>query len=167
MVGTPRARLDWGWWALALAGVLNVTHIALRPFSQDNGQVGLAYSALLISPSIIALVLSIRAARNRYLARRTRWAWGFVAGSVALQALGVGVWMVPGLVDPNSFATVADLFFLAFSPVLLAGLLCFPLTRGGRRERARLMLDVLYLGASYRQVMPVRMVRSRWVPRSG
>ena len=28
-------------------------------------------------------------------------------------------------------------------PVLLAGLVCFPLTRGGRRERTRLILDVL------------------------
>jgi diguanylate cyclase len=141
-------RLDWGWWAVTVAAGLVVAYVALRPFSDGQGQVGPAYTALLISPCFIALALCVRASRQRRLPRRTRWAWRLVGAAVALQALGAGIWMVPGLVDPNSFSTVADVFFLAFPPVLLGGLLCFPLLRGGRRERTRLALDVVLVGTS-------------------
>ena len=76
---------------------------------------------------------------NRALDRRTRAAWRLIALSSVLSLAAIvarGIWP-PGTVFPAP----GDVFGLAAGPVLLAGLLWFPLRSQSRRDRQRAHID--------------------------
>lgn len=92
---------------------------------------------------VLVIVLAALGARRRR-AGRERWAWTLVALAFLLYLLGDGTWALFELVQHRSpFPSVADAFYLAFYPVLLAGLLSLPGPRRRRNDWRRPGLDVL------------------------
>ncbi|MBV9953415.1 MAG: GGDEF domain-containing protein [Acidimicrobiia bacterium] len=92
---------------------------------------------------VLTVVLAV-ACSMRARERRTRIAWGFVAAAYGLYLLGDGLWAYLELVRRQTpFPSVADAPYLAFYPLLLAGLLTLPAPRRRRSEWWRLGLDVL------------------------
>jgi diguanylate cyclase (GGDEF)-like protein len=93
--------------------------------------------------SLAAVVLALRAGLARDVPRRTRMAWMILAGAFGLTVLGDGIWFVFEVVrDQSPFPSVADIPYLSFYPVVLVGLLMFPVAPRSRRERRKLMFDV-------------------------
>jgi signal transduction histidine kinase len=97
----------------------------------------------------VVLVVAAAAASVTWLASRrcaldprTRSAWRWIAaGSVCLTAAygsTVGYQMVTGAVP---FPSIVDVFFLAFYPLFIIGVLRFPTRPASRHERIRLGLD--------------------------
>jgi diguanylate cyclase (GGDEF)-like protein len=93
--------------------------------------------------SALAVTLAVRASRHRALDHRTRLAWRVLAASFACQLFANTVWWWLEAVTSGSppFPSLADVGYLAFIPVLLAGLLAFPGRPAGRQERYKLALD--------------------------
>ena len=91
----------------------------------------------------IAVVLAARAARKSDISRRARSAWMFVAFAFGAYLLGDLIWAWFEVVrDVSPFPSIADGAYLAFYPLLLAGLLRFPVSARTRAENIRLALDV-------------------------
>src|SRR3954451_16861338 len=84
---------------------------------------------------IAAMLLALRAARRVNAGRRMHCAWLFVAGAVALYLAGDVIWTFFEVVlDESPYPSIADIAYLAFYPVLLVGLLWFPLSARSRAE---------------------------------
>jgi diguanylate cyclase (GGDEF)-like protein len=89
--------------------------------------------------TVATVVFTIVAGLNRTLDQRTRTAWRLIALSSTLSLAATvarGIWP-PGTVFPAP----GDVFGLAAGPVLLAGLLRFPLRSQSRRDRQRAHID--------------------------
>ncbi|MFG1605672.1 diguanylate cyclase domain-containing protein [Actinoplanes sp. NPDC049265] len=89
--------------------------------------------------TVATVVFTIVAGFNRALDQRTRAAWRLIALSSVLSLAATvarGIWP-PGTVFPAP----GDVFGLAAGPVLLAGLLWFPLRSQSRRDRRRAHID--------------------------
>jgi diguanylate cyclase (GGDEF)-like protein len=89
--------------------------------------------------TVAAVVFSTVAGFNRALDQRTRAAWRLIAVSSALSLaanVARGIWP-PG----TMFPAPGDVLGLAAGPVLLAGLLWFPLRSQSRRDRLRTHID--------------------------
>ncbi|HEX8497845.1 MAG TPA: GGDEF domain-containing protein [Actinomycetales bacterium] len=91
---------------------------------------------MLLALSLAGAVLAARAGFHPLLDRRTRVAWRTV--SVAL-ALGTAGCLAFALTEP--FPGPGDYLRLACAPMLLAGLVLFPVPRRTVRDRQRLALD--------------------------
>src|SRR5919197_5819964 len=96
-----------------------------------------------IPVSLLATVLAGRAARHRGLDRRTRLAWRILAAAFGCQLFANTVWWWREAVQGGSppFPSLADVGYVAFIPVLLAGLLAFPGRPVSRQERYKIALD--------------------------
>src|SRR5919198_6211695 len=77
---------------------------------------------------VMAVPLALRAARHPALDRRTRLAWRILAAAFGCQLFANTVWWWMEAVQGGSppFPSLADVGYVAFIPVLLAGLLAFP-----------------------------------------
>ncbi len=73
---------------------------------------------------------------------RLRRAWTLVAASAVAYLVGDVVQTVYELAGRRPYPSAADLFYLAFYPLMLAGLLSFPTRRRTGSERLRLALDL-------------------------
>jgi len=96
-----------------------------------------------IPVEVLAVALAVRASRHRALDRRTRLAWRILAAAFACQLFADTVWWWLEAVRGDSvpLPSLADVGYLAFIPVLLAGLLAFPGRPASRQERYKLTLD--------------------------
>src|SRR6266542_510177 len=96
-----------------------------------------------IPVEVLAVALAGRASRHRALARRTRLAWRILAAAFACQLFADTAWWWLEAVRGDSvpLPSLADVGYLAFIPVLLAGLLAFPGRPASRQERYKLALD--------------------------
>ncbi|HKS99899.1 MAG TPA: EAL domain-containing protein [Rugosimonospora sp.] len=120
-----------------VAGVVGAVAIA--------GTAGPRHVIVLVGPilqvgSMVALGFGVRAACHRALDRRTRIAWGLV--SAAFAVLAVAGALFAAYPDLTVFPAPGDLVRIAFAPLLLAGLVAFPVHRTGARDRHVIMLDV-------------------------
>lgn len=89
--------------------------------------------------TVATVVFTTVAGLNRTLDQRTRTAWRLIALSSMLSLAAVvarGIWP-PG----TMFPAPGDVLGLAAGPVLLAGLLWFPLRSQSRRDRQRAHID--------------------------
>ena len=80
---------------------------------------------------LAALLCAIGAARSE----RNRAAWTLVAAAIALWALGDTIWAIRG--EPDATATVSDVFWLAWYPLLIAALILLVRDRVPRFELHR------------------------------
>ncbi|HWQ12841.1 MAG TPA: ATP-binding protein [Roseiflexaceae bacterium] len=110
---------------------------------------GGAASRVLINDTLFTLataagvVLAARVARSPALDQRTRRAWAIMAVALAFDLTANALWLYyEAIAGASPFPSLADLFYLAFYPTLLAGLLTLPAAHAGCAERTRFWLDV-------------------------
>jgi diguanylate cyclase (GGDEF)-like protein/PAS domain S-box-containing protein len=91
---------------------------------------------------IAGAVSALLAARHSALSPRTRRAWAFVGLAMAADGIGNVLWLiyenVLGLTPETSWV---DAVYLCYYPLMLIGLLTFPMARRTRGELAKFWLD--------------------------
>ena len=95
-------------------------------------------------PSLVAAATAWRVAGREQLALPIRRAWFFLGASFLMFLLGNLVWAYLEVwlgIEP--FPSLADVFYLAFYPLALCGLLSMPSIQQNWRERLTLWLDLL------------------------
>ncbi|MDR7276589.1 putative bifunctional diguanylate cyclase/phosphodiesterase [Catenuloplanes atrovinosus] len=93
--------------------------------------------------------LAVRAAAHRRLDRAARRAWWVISAAFGCQLVAHTLWMLDEVVlRRTTFPSWADFWFLAFVPVMFAGLLLLPGANRRHRDHVRLAVDVLTVGAS-------------------
>ena len=95
-------------------------------------------------PGLVAAVTAWRVAGRKQLALPMRRAWFFLGASFVMFLLGNLVWAYLEVwlgIEP--FPSLADVFYLAFYPLALWGLLSMPSMQQNWRERLTLWLDLL------------------------
>ena len=93
--------------------------------------------------SLLATIVAWRMALNRTFDSRLRRAWFILGLAVAAQTLGDSSWFYLEVVlGQQPFPSVADVFFLAFYPLALIGLLSLPSAPMKPIERLRFLFDL-------------------------
>ncbi|MHB8243315.1 MAG: putative bifunctional diguanylate cyclase/phosphodiesterase [Solirubrobacteraceae bacterium] len=99
-----------------------------------------------LAGGIFLLLIALAAAAASYGASRraagaSRWAWRLVTLAILGQSLGQGAQLVMEGIGVSAYPSLADPLYLSFYPLLLAGVLRFPVVRRSRREALELVLD--------------------------
>lgn len=93
--------------------------------------------------SLFAVIMAWRIALNPAMATGLRRAWFILGLAVAAQTLGDTVWFYLEVIQQTQpFPSTADIFFLAFYPLALIGLLSLPSAPMKSTERLRFLLDL-------------------------
>jgi class 3 adenylate cyclase len=93
--------------------------------------------------SLFATIVAWRIARNSAFDSGLRRAWFILGLAVAAQTLGDTAWFyLEVILNQQPFPSVADIFFLAFYPLALWGLLSLPSAPLKPAERLRVLLDL-------------------------
>ena len=94
--------------------------------------------------SLVGAILAWRTAGAARDDRRTRQAWIIVGAAFLCYWVGDTLWFyLENFQSSPPFPSVADAFYLAFYPLLLLGLLRFPVGVRGKVDRAKFWLDSL------------------------
>jgi diguanylate cyclase (GGDEF)-like protein len=124
----------YGSWLVVAAGMV-LTRTAESPAAHLGAfTIGMPFFG------VIGVVCGLRAARHPGLDERTQRAWARVTASYVLLALSAPFFAI--FSQRHQFPSPGDVLRLGFVPVLLVGLLSFPLHLQSRRERYKLALDV-------------------------
>ena len=121
--------------ALALSAYVAVlcACILLRPF----GESALWVNVAAIPVALITTLLCFAVVRHPSIDDRSRQAWRLIAIANALQLVGDVAWfVVENLQGLDPTGTWVDIPYLSFYPLMLAGLLRFPLLIGKRSDAA-------------------------------
>jgi diguanylate cyclase (GGDEF)-like protein len=92
---------------------------------------------------IAAIATAWAASRRCRKRRRLRSAWRLLAAAFLVYLLGDIVFTVYEAIGSKPYPSLADVFYLAFYPLMLWGVLRFPSGRRSPAERVRLGLDLL------------------------
>lgn len=133
-------------WYLAVANIVaalifNALMLA-RAFPPDQ-HIAIANLA---SPvvTLISAGIAFATSRHRSLPRRIRLGWLFFALAVLMSGLGSLVWVYyESVLQIYPTLSLADFGWLAFYPLMLAGVLCFPTAPRSRAEQTTFWLDAL------------------------
>lgn len=137
--------------AAYLLSLANVWGAGLDPDGMSNA------FAVIFSSS--ALLFGVRAARHTALNARTRRAWMTLAAAFACDLVANSLWWyLEAAHGEPPFPSVADLFYLAFYPLVLAGLLQLPVVRSGAAERISTWLDIAIVTVAATMVMWVYLI---------
>jgi diguanylate cyclase (GGDEF)-like protein/PAS domain S-box-containing protein len=138
---------DWGTWlGAALVLCVALEFGALRLLPEGAGTVVSAF--LVLVSDLVAVALLLRVAIHPKIDRRTRHAWGWLGGGLAVYTIGdflYALYSLGVLPGEGAFPSPADFFFLGFYAVTLYGLLRFPGRLWSRADRIDLALDVTAL----------------------
>jgi diguanylate cyclase (GGDEF)-like protein len=103
-------------------------------------------SALLIVLMLFVAVLGSAIAMNKISAPALRRPWLLIALAAFSNAIAEFLWYYYSVVLHKSpFPSIADVFYLLFYPLLLAGILCLPFLPLGRERRVLFGLDTLII----------------------
>jgi diguanylate cyclase (GGDEF)-like protein len=107
-----------------------------------------SFAAIVQAPlGAVAALAAWQASRRVRPHARLRRAWLLIAFAVAFQAGGSVFESAAELLDRElPYPSTADLFYLAFYPLILAGVLSFPSRRRSRRQTLELALDCAIVG---------------------
>jgi hypothetical protein len=137
-------RGKWG-----LLGIIFILYILLNlawTYFHWGGKQHVALIANLSSftPSILASVLAWRVAAQKSLSAPLRRAWFILGLSFVMFLIGNLIWAYLEVVlRVEPFPSLADVFYLAFYPLGLWGLLSMPSAPQNRRGRLTFWLDML------------------------
>jgi len=93
--------------------------------------------------SIFAVIVAWRIAWNAEFNHRLRRAWFILGLAVAAQTLGDTIWFyLEVLLQEQPFPSAADVFYIAFYPLALLGLLSLPSAPLRATERGRVLFDL-------------------------
>jgi class 3 adenylate cyclase len=93
--------------------------------------------------SLFAMIMAWRIARNPAMASGLRRAWFLLGLAVASQTIADTIWFyLEVILQQQPFPSVADIFFLAYYPLALLGLLSLPGTPLKPTDRLRVLLDL-------------------------
>ena len=93
--------------------------------------------------SILATIVAWRIAFNATFDAALRRAWFLLGLAVAAQTIADTLWFyLDVMLGQQPFPSVADAFYLAFDPLVLAGLLSLPSSPVRPAERLRILLDL-------------------------
>lgn len=99
---------------------------------------------LSLPPSLLASIVAWRVAAQTSFSAPLRRAWLILGISFFMFLIGNLIWAYLELIlQVEPFPSLADVFYLAFYPLGLWGLLCMPSAPQNRRERLTLWLDLL------------------------
>lgn len=138
--GTARAAMAC---ALLAAALAPITLLAERDVASASSD------AISLTVGLLGAAVAFVTARRAR--ERLRAAWLLIGVAMLANTLGDVVWVVLEATLPEvPFPSVADVFYLATYPLLMAGALCMPTAPTSRRERVRVALDlaVVATGAS-------------------
>jgi len=139
----PWLKGKWGF-----LGILFIVYILLNlawTYFHWGGpqRVSLIANLLSFAPSLLASVLAWRVAAQKSLSAPIRRAWLILGTSFFMFFIGNLIWAYLELVlQVEPFPSIADVFYLAFYPFGLWGLLSLPSAPHNRRERLTLWLDL-------------------------
>jgi diguanylate cyclase (GGDEF)-like protein len=136
--------------AVGACGLMLVVHLVWYVGGWGSESLRAAVTDGMYPPlALVFTVLGVRVVRNRRLDARTRLAWAFIAVAFVCQLVAHCSWFVEDVIlHQVDYPSFADYWFLAFVPVMFAGLMLLPGARRTRRDRIRLALDSLIVGAS-------------------
>lgn len=141
-------RTRWAIWPPLLGSVgVGLVVYAIWEFSGGGVNHPMLDQCVVLVVAAAAAMATWLASRRCALDPRTRSAWRWIAaGSVCLSAAygsTLGYQVVTGAVP---FPSIVDVFFLAFYPLFIIGVLRFPTRPASRHERIRLGLDAATIG---------------------
>jgi hypothetical protein len=136
---------DWRWPLVeALVGfdLIFVGWLVAKPGGEE-ALVWFDDIALVVAPSLAALMAAVVAARN--WPSRTGYAWGLIALGLFMVATGEVAWGVQelGMHGEVPFPSVADVGYLGIYPPVFLGLLLMPHAPVSGLKRVRLTMDAL------------------------
>jgi len=133
----------WGWLGIVFI-VYILLNLAWTYFHWGGPQhVDLIANLLSFPPSLFASILAWRVAAQKSLSTPLRRAWFILGLSFFMFFIGNLIWAYLELVlQVEPFPSIADVFYLAFYPLGLWGLLSLPSAPYNRRERLTLWLDL-------------------------
>lgn len=109
----------------------------------DSSQESVLSTAALIWLNIWAALFAFSLVRQPNLDARLRRAWLFLGLGFVSQIVAEGLWFyLSDILGADPFPSLADIFYLAYYPLVLAGLLSFPYAPVSLRERRLLWLDL-------------------------
>jgi PAS domain S-box-containing protein len=138
--------LKGGWGFFGILFILYIIlNLAWTHFHWGGPQhIVLISNLLSLTPSLLASVIAWRVATQTSLTAPIRRAWLILGISFFMFLLGNLVWAYLEVVlHVEPFPSLADVFYLAFYPLGLWGLLSLPSTLPNQRERLTLWLDLL------------------------
>jgi PAS domain S-box-containing protein len=159
---------DWGGVLTILFGLWTVGYVLWLSFSGSNSDFkSLVTDAAMPAISLVMTVLAWRASRHEALDARVRRAWRIVAVAFSAYFLGNTVWFYYEIIlGQQPAVSWADAFYLSYYPLLLWGLLTFPMSQREGRTRLTFGLDAgtVMLGAGmviwYYLLRPIALAES-------
>jgi signal transduction histidine kinase len=136
-------RTKWAIWPPLLGSIgVGLVVYAIWEFSGGSANHPMLDQSVVLVVAAASAMATWLASRRCALDPRTRSAWRWIAaGSLCLSAAygsTLGYQVVTGAVP---FPSIVDVFFLAFYPLFIIGVLRFPTRPASRHERIRLGLD--------------------------
>ncbi|WP_082772477.1 bifunctional diguanylate cyclase/phosphodiesterase [Actinoplanes sp. TFC3] len=108
----------------------------------------LVTDASYVPQAVVFAVLAARVALSKRQEARTRRAWQVITVAFICQLAAHCSWFVQSqILHTTGYPSTADYCFLLFSPFMFAGLLMLPGQYRRRRDRQKLVLDALIVGA--------------------
>lgn len=134
---------DWGGKLTVVFGLFVVLHV-LYLFFRFGGEEYTSLISNIVSSIIYAgpSLLAWRASRHPSLSSRTRWAWLLISLACLAYTVGSILWLYfENILGEQPFPSWADVWYLAFYPLMMAGLLLLVEKMRSAEERLNFFLD--------------------------
>ena len=134
---------DWGGLLTNAFGLFATGYILWLIFSGDDPNFKTLFTdSAMPTVSLLMTILAGRASRHKKLDERTRRAWGIITLAFFTYFAGNSIWFYNEIIlGVQPAVSWADPVYLAFYPLLLWGLLSFPMQRRKGESRLTFFLD--------------------------